>query len=336
MKKILVIAGILILLLIGTLIAVPFLFKDKINAAVKDAINENVKARVDYGDFSLSLIKSFPDFSFSLYNLSVLGIDEFKGDTLAYLPELHFTIDLMTVIKGEKYKIKKLVLEKPLIQAIVNYKGKANWDIFKSKEEKKKESETPFAAEIKKVEIKKGRIIYNDQKENILAQINNLNFTGSGDVTQDVYLFSTLTSVEELSFRSGAIKYLNRARLNAQVDMEVDSRNSKYTFKDNKIELNALALHFDGFVQTKDKIQTDLTFSAPQNTFKNILSMIPAVYLKDFDKVKTDGTFSLKGKVKGIYAEDNYPAFDLDMNIRNAMFQYPGLPASVKNISIDI
>jgi hypothetical protein len=59
MKKIVISFAVVLLLLVGAVVAVPFLFKDKINAAVKAAINENVNAKVDYGDFSLSLIRSF-------------------------------------------------------------------------------------------------------------------------------------------------------------------------------------------------------------------------------------------------------------------------------------
>ena len=39
-------------------------FKDKLVQAVKDNVNATLNAKVDFGDFDLSLFRSFPDFSF--------------------------------------------------------------------------------------------------------------------------------------------------------------------------------------------------------------------------------------------------------------------------------
>lgn len=334
MKKILFAIGLIFILLIGAVLAVPFLFKDKINAAVKDAVNENLNAKVDYGDFSLSLIRSFPNFNFSINNVSVVGVNDFKNDTLTHIKNLNLTVDLMSVINGTKYKLLKLELKEPLVNAIINYDGKANWDITKNKTENKNETETKFSAELKKISIESGKITYNDKQGGTFATLNNLNFTGSGDVTQDIYLLKTQTDIEGLNVRSGAISYLSKAKLNAKVDMEIDNLNSKYTFKENKITLNALGLAFSGFVQTKNDLLADINFKAKESTFKNVLSMIPAVFMKDFDKIKTDGKFNLNGFVKGIYKDENYPAFGLNLQVTNAMFQYPNLPTAVKNIQI--
>src|SRR5258706_5682272 len=105
MKKVLIGFAVLILLLVVALFTLPFLFKDKINAKVKEEINIQVNAKVDYGDFSLSLIRSFPNVSFSINDVSVVGIDSFANDSLLYMKKFSFTVDLMSVLKGEKYKL---------------------------------------------------------------------------------------------------------------------------------------------------------------------------------------------------------------------------------------
>ncbi len=71
LKKVLLGALLLFVLLIGAIVAVPFLFKDEINAALKEEINKNLNAKVDYGSFDLSLLRSFPNFSFSIDDVSV-------------------------------------------------------------------------------------------------------------------------------------------------------------------------------------------------------------------------------------------------------------------------
>ncbi len=336
MKKVLIGLGIFILLLVATVVAVPFLFKDKINAKVKEEINNQLNAKVDYGDFSLSLIRSFPNFSFSINDISVTGIDSFKGDTLTYIKNFSFTVDLMSVIKGEKYKLLALNLTEPTVNAIVNYDGKANWDIMKpSKEPGKPAEPTAFSIEIKKYKIEKGEITYNDKKANSFAQIHDFNFEGSGDVTSNLYDFITKTSIAELTYKSGAITYLSKGKLEAEMNISVDNANSKYTFKENSVSLNDLGLQFDGFIQNrKEEMNLDVKFKSKQTEFKSILSLIPAVYKKDFDQIKTSGSLALEGNMKGIYKEENYPTFNLHLKVNNGMFQYPSLPVAVKNIFI--
>jgi hypothetical protein len=336
MKKVLIVIGVVLVVLVAAVFAVPFLFKDKINARVKQEINNQLNAEVDYGDFSLSLFRSFPNFSFSLNNLSVVGKAEFKGDTLTYIPNLHFTIDLMSVIKGDKYKLLALNIVKPVVNAKVNYNGKANWDIVKpAKDKSSSPGSDNFALEIKKYKIEGGDITFTDKQRNTYVSLKGFNFEGSGDVAKDIYDFATKTSVEKLTYKSGAVAYLSDAKLSAVLNLSVENAKNKYTFRENSISLNDLELQFDGFVALpKDGMDMDLKFKSKKTEFKSILSLIPAVYKKDFDKIKTSGSLDLKGFLKGMYNETTYPAFHLDLKVNNGMFQYPTLPVAVKNVFI--
>ena len=113
----------------------------------------------------------------------------------------------------------------------------------------------------KKVKIEDGDVTYEDRKGGSYANVHDLDFEGSGDVTQDLYDFATKTSIAELSYKSGLISYLSKAKLEADVKLAIDNKNRKYTFKDNTISLNELGLQFDGFIQTlKDDINLDINF----------------------------------------------------------------------------
>jgi len=338
LKKVLLGVLLLFVLLIGAIVAVPFLFKDEINAALKEEINKNLNAKVDYGSFDLSLIRSFPNFSFSIDDVSVAGIGEFKGDTLAYIKNFRFTLDIMTVINKEKYKILQVILTEPKIHALVTKDGKANWDIAKPSTDKTTTSSesSNFAFQINKYAIEKGDIVYEDLKGKTYASVQDLDFSGSGDVTSDVYDFITKTDIASLTYRSGAVAYLSAAKIKADNTIKIDQKNSKYTFTNNEINVNDLGLLFDGFVKlNKDNYDLDVKFKSKATTFKSILSLIPAIYQKDFADIKTSGNLKLDGFVKGLYSEFAYPGFGLNLNVSNAMFQYPSLPTAVNNINID-
>ncbi len=62
MKKTLKISGIVILVLVLTLISLPYLFKNKIVAKIKEEANKNLTAKLDFSDFDLTLDYQFSGF----------------------------------------------------------------------------------------------------------------------------------------------------------------------------------------------------------------------------------------------------------------------------------
>ena len=125
---------ILIVVIIALMIIIPYFFKDEIMNKVKSEINKNVRAKVEFADFKLSLFRSFPDFNLGLYNLSVIGIDKFEGDTLMYFKSFNVQVDLMSALK-KNVMVKGMVLDQPLISAKVLADSSANWDIMIPSEE---------------------------------------------------------------------------------------------------------------------------------------------------------------------------------------------------------
>ncbi len=338
LKKILVGLGILVLLILGAAIILPIVYKDKIVAMVKDEANKNVNAKVDFGAFDLTLIRSFPNFTISINNLSVIGVTPFAGDTLTAIKELDFTIDVMSVIKGGQIDIKSIHLDEPLINLLVLKDGKANWDIAKPDSAATPSSEpTKFKVALRKYSINKGIIHCDDASMGFKMNLDNLNHDGSGDFTQDLFLLRTNTSVEAMNLWYGGVKYFHNINTKIKADLDMDMANMKFTFKENEISLNELVLGLDGFVaMPKEDIAMDLKFEAKKNEFRNFLSLVPGVYSASFKDLKSSGTLSLKGFAKGIYNDKHMPGFGLNVKIQNGKFQYPSLPIAVNNVVVDL
>ena len=338
-KKVLKWIGISSLTLLVLLLLAPFLFKGKIEKAVKQSINEQLNATVYYGDVGISIFKNFPKLSLSIENLTIVGQKDFENDTLASLQEVDIAVDIMSIIKsGETIKVLGIKLDEPRINAIVLNDGRANWDIMKPTNDQPKESK-PLQLSLKNIRIKDAKIAYSDLQSQLFLTLKNLNFEGEGDFASDIFDFKTNSTVDELTYQSENIAYLKKVKLALRIDLHVDQIQNKYSFEQSNIHLNDLSLNFKGFVKSlPDAIDMDIAFNAEKTDFKNLLSLVPSIYSKDFDKVKTAGKIELNGAVKGKYKTDFYPTFRLHAKIDNAMFQYPDLPTSVSNINalIDI
>jgi uncharacterized protein involved in outer membrane biogenesis len=342
LKIVFAVFGGILLLFVAALVLIPRLYKDQIHAKIKSVINEQINAKVDYSDFDLSLLRNFPYLTFSLEGFRLTGVDVFEKDTLAQIRRFDFAVNLMNVIRKEKIDIRKIALDSPKIYAHVLADGRANWDIAKPDtapevEDTVQKEPADFSLKLSKIEIKNGDVVYHDQAGKMHAEVRGLNFSGGGDLSADQYDFSTRTRIAAIRFDMDGARYVRDLKFESDIDLFVDSKNSKYTFKDNRVKLNELELQFDGFVQTPDStVAMDVKFKALETRFKGILSLVPGMYTKDFASLKTDGSLALDGFVKGVYADNVYPAFNVNLAVANAFVQYPDLPAPIQNIHIDV
>lgn len=344
-KKIAIGFLIFVVLLVGTLIALPYFFKDKIFAAVQDAANENVNATVSFGDFGITIFDSFPDLTLSIEDVKVSGIDTFAGIDLAKFEKLHLTVDIKKAIGG-KYQVKSFGITKPEVHVKVLADGTANWDIAKpSEEEVEVEEETSssdstnIVFQVDEYYIENAHIIYDDLSLATYANLENFTHRGSvdGDVDAERYIVHTVTDADAITVGYEGVKYMRKVETDIKFDIDVDLKNAKYTFKENTVQLNQLILAFDGWVSMpNDDIDMDLTFSTKETSFGSILSMVPGAYTADFADVKAAGSLALSGMAKGIYNETSLPAFDLKMVVNDASVQYPDLPKSIEEIEMDL
>ncbi len=322
-------------------IILPVVFKKQIVEAVKTEINNSINAKVDFKDYHLTMFRNFPNLTLGLDDLTVVGVKEFDKDTLANVKKIRVTIGLFSVIKGDQYNIRKISINDSKIKLKVLKGGKANWDIAKASADTTKKAEpakpSTFKLSLNKLEIVNSTIFYDDMDGDMHASIKRLDHELSGDLSADFTSLKTKTTIDTVNFSYGGVTYLKKANISLKADIDADLKNSKYTFKENEFMLNNLFLGFDGWIaMPKEDIEMDIKFNTKKTEFKNILSLVPAVYSKSFDKVEAKGKLALDGYLKGIYNEKRIPAFALNLLVENAMFKYPDLPKAVNNINLDL
>ncbi|MDE0535318.1 AsmA-like C-terminal region-containing protein [Tenacibaculum sp. L6] len=339
MKKIYkIIIGIVVFFFI-LLVSIPLLFQDKVMNLVKTTINNNVNAKVDFSDSSLSLLRNFPNASVQLSNLTVINNTPFEGDTLVYAKEVNLALKLTELFKAssEQLNIKSFTIDDALVNVLVDEKGNANYDIAKPTDTKEVKDEEPstFGLSINSYAINNATIKYNDKQGKLNLELTELNHSGSGDFSQSNTELDTQTSTL-VSFGMDGNSYAKNQKIELDAILGMDLTNMKFSFLKNEAKLNNLPLIFDGYVQINENNQeVDINFKTPSSDFKNFLGLIPETYTKSIANVSTTGNFSVDGKVNGIIDDNHIPKLDITMKSNNASFKYPDLPKSVQNINID-
>jgi len=340
LKKILKISGIVLLVFIAALFAIPYFFQDQIKAKIAQAINESVDAKVSFADADLSLFKNFPNATVGIEKLVIINKAPFEGDTLVSLGELNLKMSIKELFKGkdEPLNIEGISSQNGLVNIIFNKDGVGNFDIAlkdNKETESKNEKSKPLSLKIQNYKIENFTFRYIDQGSKIKMVIDSLNHEGTGDFTNSK-LDLTTKSTAKVSLDMDKVNYMKNIALTLDAVLGIDLDKSKYTFKENKALINQLPLEFDGFIQMVEAGQIyDLKFKTPTSSFTNFLGLIPSAYSSSLDGVKTTGDFTIVGFAKGELTETTVPKFNIAIASNNASFQYPNLPKSVQNIVID-
>jgi AsmA-like C-terminal region len=341
MKKILIIFVSFVALLAVSAFAVPYFFKDKIQAKVNQEIQKKINATVYYQNFDLSLFKNFPQLTLSLSGFGVVGKSPFTNDTLIQAKEFSVAADVKSILSGDKIMVNSIDLESPKILIKTLYDGSSNYDIYRKDSLQVQQAETnaksSFKVNIDSWKITDGQIIYDDKLNNAYISLQNITHEGSGDIASDVYDLTTKTNIGNANIDYTGTNYLTDKKLSADMKMTIDKANNKYTFTDNSLTINDFILNFTGSVAKPNVTNTviDLTYSSPENSFKNLLSLVPNIYTDKFKDVKADGKVKFDGMIKGTKNASSFPTFDFNLMVTNAMFQYPDLPTAVSGINID-
>ena len=340
MKKALKIAGITVGVILILLLVLPFAFQGKIEKIVKQEGNKMLNAQFDFSALNISLLRNFPSASVTLEDFYLKGTGAFENDTLIQAGELTAAVNLFSLFGDSGYDISRIIIEDTKVKAIVLEDGKPNWDVMKASAEEDTVQETsaessPFRIKLKRLSVKDLSVSYDDRQAGMYAAIENLRATCSGDFGSERTLVVLELKTPALTYRTGGVPFLNRAALKADMNVDADLVNNKFTLQDNSISLNAIKLNIDGWAtMQKDGVGMDIKLNTNEVGFKELLSLIPAIYAKDFQDLKTDGKASLTAFAKGTLTQEQMPQFEVALNVENAMFRYPSLPAGVDGINI--
>ncbi len=341
MKKTLKWTGITLLVVFLLLLVTPFLFRGKIENAIKDAANDNLNARINWSDVNLSLIRNFPNLRIAIHGLTIDNtIAPFDSVRLAQIETIEAVVDIKS-LWSDQINIKRIGIVKPILDVRVLADGTANYDIAKpdstatEEEEPTTEEPSKFNIALKEYYLRNANVRYDDKSMPVFVDIVNLTHEGKGDFTQDLFQLITSTEAEKITVNYDGTTYLKNVKTSLKADVDMDMVNSKYTIAGNEIKLNELGLTAQGWVaMPAEDIDMDIQFNAPKNDFRQLLSMVPMEFASDLQGVDAKGTLALSGYVKGKYNETSMPNVGLNIGVKDGWFKYPDLPKSVNNIQI--
>lgn len=343
MKKFLKIVAIVAVVLIAVALVVPLALKSKVGDIVKKEAGELLTAEVDFRSLDLSLLRHFPHASVELEGLTVVCAAPFEGDTLASVGRISVVVDLMSLFGDSGYEVTKLLVDKAHLHARKLADGSVNWDVMKPLDEPAEEKEpaeadepSAFRLRMRDVRLSEAVVRYEDDSTGMRAGVDPLDLRLSGDLSGERSDLDLRLEAHRLSYAAGGVALLRDADLTADVTLDADLKNKRFTFSDNRLSLNAIALSLDGWVAlADDRTEMDVRVNSSKVEFRDVLSLVPAFYTRDFENLTASGQLTLDAWAKGVLAGDRLPAFETTLAVRDGSFKYASLPKAVTGITID-
>ncbi|MBL7855054.1 MAG: hypothetical protein JNL17_11690 [Cyclobacteriaceae bacterium] len=341
-KRIGIAVGVVLILIVAAAFIIPVVFKDDIKRALDKALAENVNADVviDLDKFSLSVFRNFPNITAEIREIGVFNRAPFEGVPLFVANRFDVEVNLMDVLFGDQLSIKGITLEQPQILVKVLPDGRANYDIaMPSADTVSAATDEPakFSLAIERWQIIDGDLTYDDQSLTFRLDLKHLNHTGSGNFNEQQFDLNTRTVADTVTVAYDGVEYLTNKRVEIDAVLGISEAYTRYTFKENTARVNDFVMSFDGwFKMNESDYGMDIAFKSPENSFKSLLSLVPGVYTQDFGSIETKGDLAFAGFVKGTYSDTQMPAFNLALNVNDAMFKYPDLPTAISNIQMDL
>lgn len=340
MKKALKVIGIIVAVILVIMISIPLFFSSKIETIAKREVNNMLNGEFDFSSLDISLFKNFPKASLTLNDFWVKGTGQFETDTIVRAKELTATVNMLSLF-GDSFEVDKIILDDANIKAVIAKNGKVNWDILKETTEEPTTEKTPesdgnFALKLNQLAIRNLALLFDNQETKESIKFDEFNLKLKGDLSSKHTVVELTTDIPKINYTTNNVSLLNNLALKAKINIDADLENNRYTLKQNEIQINAIKASIDGYVALKenDAMDIDLKLNSEKIGFKDILSLIPAIYSNEFKSLKTDGTATLSAFAKGEYKGNQLPKFDIKLEIQSGMFRYPSLPTAVEKINV--
>ena len=264
LKKILYIALFILMLFASALITGVVFFEDEIKNKVLENIKESVTTSFHFSKSKLDLKNNFPSAAVKIDDLFIASTN---NDTLIYAESIFVDLNLLDII-NTNVKIKNITV----LNAVSNLQiGKEkNYQVIRKTKGSK-------SIDIQKIIVKKSKINFIDQKQNL-----NINSTIQNCIglikknSLDIILFGNIASL-----RLSEKEYVKNREI--KIDSELVFGKNHKVLRPSNIVLDKLSMNVNGVLSNDS---TDLTIDLLSQNLKYLTANIPNYqkkYLEDID-----------------------------------------------------
>lgn len=325
------IGGTLLVLLLLAFLTVQ-LFGDKLGEGVINGLNENLNTEITVGKVEISLLRAFPSLSVDLTDFTMQGSD---GSPLLEAKRLSCQISLSSIFG--KTRIKTIVISDGALQINVDQDGNTNYHLLEYQPidvQLNNQDQEAAAFAIDDARLENVELIYQNKQLGLdaMALLYDANF--QGDFGKEIYDLATQVNAEIRFIDNGDQRLLPGQSLRIGANSLVNNAEQSYEFKELYLGIGGLNLSADGRMQqVSDGWDTDLKLECEEGTLTDLIRLIPEEYQGVLSELRSNGKFSLSGKITERWTEAKQPKLDFKVAFIEGKLSSARMDLAAKDIS---
>ncbi|MDR2684941.1 MAG: AsmA-like C-terminal region-containing protein [Prevotellaceae bacterium] len=206
----------------------------------------------------------------------------------------------------KKYVIKKITIEGGEFNLIQYDKIQNNYIIWKTPETSQEtETQELLSFKLKDIKANNTSIRYRQLYRNLDVQILCKNIKAGGELYAGGQKFDIKGNYKARLFETDSIVWIKEREGELNIHFSHDVNKGAVYFDNSNLSINNVALKASGNVFYDEKIHTlDLLLEGKKNKLENILSLLPAAYIKYLDDYKSKGIVDFSFRLDGDYSQN--------------------------------
>lgn len=327
-KKIAIISGIVLGVLLIAGIVLAYVFESDIKKYAIKEINRQLTAEViiDESNISFSFIKKFPKASLTFKDLIIL--EENKKDTLIFSDKISLEFGIFSILSGD-YTVNEIDVDKTNINLKTDEKGKANYIIWETSQDTIPSEDEPFKFDLKELNLKNVAISYHDEQTKFKGDIDFKNTTFSGKFT-DKLTDITLNSEHYInSLSQDSVILFKEKNSTTNLDLTLDNTTNILEIKKGDFSLEKMILDVTGNYNI-DKATYKLKTNTQNLAISDIFSLLPNDIAEKLSTYQTEGLVNGEGILEQ-FPDSKTPNITATFSLANGSLTESNTGAKVSN-----
>jgi hypothetical protein len=319
-----VLAGLFLLAMTTALILGP-----RIKDLVVEQINQRLSTPVKVDAIDFSFIRKFPYASVDFSGVTAGGA-KVSGTNKPLLEARHVFLQFNIFdVFGDELHLKKITVEEASLVIYTDENGANNYDIFKKSNSKGGN----FKLELESVDLDHVNVWVRDINGERDYSADVLKANLSGQFTEDVYELNTKGDLFVNHFRMNKTNYLDHKNTTLTLAININSKAGTYDISSSTLKVEEINLAVNGHVRNESEgVRTDLTIESKEAGLKELLSLIPGLYIEKLKDYKYSGDIYFKMQINGVSSATSTPLINASFGTSNATLSPKSSDYKLSNI----
>lgn len=312
LKKIALLTGGLLLLILAVLVLYTSLRQEKITASLTRKVNEAVNTKISYAKLRLTVLSSFPNIGARFDDLLVAPSPyydrtQFAGantDTLLYASSLSLKISLPSLLTGT-VAVKAITVRDGEVSLLTDKRGDINYEVLARSKGGGKN------VRLKNISAKNITVMWHDRSTGMRIAGNIGQATLGGEIFKTgIFLNAALSATVD----SATVGGLDFHELPASASLRMRKSANSFSIAKGALELAGLDFDIDGNVNFSSK-KMDLTVTGQKIEISSLSALLPERWGALSGSFTPSGTLDIVCMVNGPYGEAGRPHFDMNFGL---------------------